>query len=103
MASNQLARLLYDGKGNLTSTQYQQAMTDAANKMDRAGLAAAGVVQQRINDLMTIMPPNPRDMMLSTGKSVGQKYNAGLDHVSNACGSENATITLTPVTLAPFD
>ena len=77
-------------------------MSDAANAMDKAGLAATGAVQQRINDLITIMPPNPRDMMLSTGKSVGQEYNTSLDRVSNACDAENATIELTPVTLSPF-
>lgn len=83
-------------------TQYQAAMSDAANAMDKAGLAATGAVQQRINDLITIMPPNPRDMMLSTGKSVGQEYNTSLDRVSNACDAENATIELTRVTLSPF-
>lgn len=101
-ASNQLGQLLYGGKGSLTLTQYQAAMSDAANAMDKAGLTATGAVQQRINDLITIMPPNPRDMMLSTGKSVGQKYNTSLDRVSNACDAENATIELTPVTLSPF-
>lgn len=100
-ANNQLAGYLTDGKKSLTADQWTAAKAAAVNDMDKAGLTTSGTVKERITALVLIIPADPTDMELSTGRAVAETYNTTLDRIANACAADGATVSLAKIVPAP--
>lgn len=100
-ANNELAGYLTGGAQTMTVQEWKAAQAASVNAMDQAGLTTTGAVEERIAALVSIIPAEPIEMALTTGRDLAEQYNTSLDRISNACAADGAEISLSKLIPAP--
>lgn len=98
---NVLAKLMIDGKGDLTIEEWQQAELDMVAALDAASLTAEGEIAARMKAAVLLIPADPRAMVGTVDWRIGQEYNRAISRVYTACQADGIAYAMKEIPLAP--